>query len=204
MTMQKKIIGVVCTALFLSGAFGVMLYANSSKPSTRTGIAGASLIYDPSDNRQVVGAYHDIFTGKVLQKQEPTSYDAIPQTQYLVEVVDNIKGTLNGKVIVSQLDGLVFTDEGKKPPILQVGSAYLFATRENPDTGWNVLSAHPSGVKLLSEDRNLSVDTLLKLSKEDPRVKELREAYPQEIIPSADLVSGNARNSYQDLQKKSE
>lgn len=200
--MRNKTIGVAIAVLIVSGVFGVMLYTDSGKPSISPGMADASLIYDPSDNRQVVGAHHNIFTGKVLQKLEPTSYDAIPQTQYLVEVADNIKGTLSGEVIVSQLDGLVFSDEGKKPPILQVGSAYLFATRENPDTGWNVLSAHPSGIKLLSEDKNMSSGGLLELSKSDLRVNELREAYPQEIIPSADLASGNVRNAYQDLQKK--
>lgn len=202
MTMQKKTIGIAIVAFFVLGIFGVMMYKNSNKPHIYTRMADADLIYNPSDNRQVVGAYHNIFTGKVLQKLEPVPYDAISQSQYLVEVADNIKGTLSGKVIVSQLDGLMFTDEEKKSPILQVGSAYLFATRENPDTGWNVLSAHPSGIKLLSEDKNMGVGGLLELSENDPRVKELREAYPQEIIPAADLASGNVRNAYQDLQKK--
>lgn len=205
MTIQKKITGMVFVALFVLGVSGVALYTVINKPNKPTGTGDASLIYDPSDNRQVVGAHHNIFTGKVLQKLEPSSYDAIAQTQYLVEVVENIKGSLSGKVAVSQLDGLMFADdEGKKPPVLEVGSAYVFATRENPKTGWNVLSAHPSGIKLLSEDKSLNTDKLFELSKNDPGVNELREAYPQEIIPPADLVSGNVRNAYRDLPKEVE
>lgn len=202
MVIQKRIVGIMLAALLGLGVFSVGLYTFAYKQNKPTGAGEASLIYDPSDNKQVVGAYHNIFTGKVLQKLEPSSYDAIPQSQYFVEVIENIKGSLTGKVVVSQLDGLMFSDEGKKPFILQVGSAYLFATRENPEMGWNVLSAHPSGIKLISEDKNLSQEKLFELSKNDPRVNELREAYPLEIIPSADLKSGNVRNAYQDLPKE--
>ena len=188
--------------LFVLGVSCAVLYTFIHKQNKPTGTGQVSLIYDPTDNKQVVGAYHNIFTGKVLQKLEPSSYDAIPQSQYFVEVIENIKGSLMGKVVVSQLDGLMFNGEGKKPPTLQAGSAYFFATRENPEMGWNVLSAHPSGIKLISEDKNLSQEKLFELSKNDPRVNELREAYPLEIIPSADLKSGNVRNAYQDLPKE--
>ncbi len=78
MTIQKKITGMVFVALFVLGVSGVALYTVINKPNKPTGTGDASLIYDPSDNRQVVGAHHNIFTGKVLQKLEPKTVHLPP------------------------------------------------------------------------------------------------------------------------------
>ncbi len=171
-----------------------------------------SLIYNPANDREVVGAFHNVFTGKVIKSLGSTSYDAIPQQQFQVEVAYNIKGNLHGVVIVSQLggykDGMLYrlntkgelsaVDESRNADeldaTLQVGSTYLFATRLDSEMNWHLVSSDPSGMKLLSDDSDLDIDKIIELSKLDERVNELKEAYKTEIIPLTDKRRGNAPN----------
>jgi hypothetical protein len=174
-----------------------------------------SLIYNPANDREVVGAFNNVFTGKVIKSLGSTPYDAIPQQQFQVEVAYNVKGKLSGVITVSQLggykDGALYllnkngelttaigdrsTDE--LDATLKVGSTYLFATRLNSKMNWHLVSSDPSGITLLSDDSTLDKDRIIELSKKDQRVNELKEAYKMEIVPLTDERRGNVPNRYQ-------
>lgn len=194
--MQKnKLLGIGALALtMITGGVGLYVM-NSSSVVAPTGF-DARLIYDPTNDRQVVGAHQNVFTGKVVKDLGSTAYDAVPQNQYAIEVVYNIKGDLKGVVTVSQIgsfkeDGsFVSLDEEGQQVTLNVGTTYVFATRYNTDMNWHVLSPHSSGIHVLSKDASLSSSQMLQLSRQDQRVAELEAAYKDEIIPVVDRRSG--------------
>lgn len=164
---------------------------------------------DYSDNRNLVGGAHNIFIGTVTEQTGTKARSVHPETQFEVEVIDNIKGGLKGKTIVNQLggykDGKLYVSEGdmykeesEKESLLQIGSTYLFTTRYNPNENWNTLLSYPSANKLLTS-REQDSENLRELAREDDRVNELKEAYPNEVLIKADVVSGNAHNSFKDI-----
>lgn len=190
---------------------GVGLYTNVIKlPLTNT----ISLMYDVdySDERILVGASHNVFVGKVIRKIGNKSDTDTPKTQFEVEVIHNIKGKLEGVVIVDQTggyeNGILYlvhggdvvapADDGDTDAdsLLEPGVAYLFATRYNEQRGWYTVSAPPYDKKLFSRDKTLKKSQLEILAKNDKTVLEFEEAYRNEIPYDADVKNNNAKNSY--------
>lgn len=217
MFKKNQFIIVWLLIIFIVGVPIIYLAINNKQKEEKIKF---SLIYNPENDREVVGAFHNVFTGKVVKNLGSAPYDAIPQQQFQVEVLYNVKGNLSGIVTVSQLggykDGAFYrlntkgelsvanddyaTDE--YDATLQVGSTYIFATRLNSEMNWHLVSSDPSGLKLLSDDTYLDTDRLIELSKQDERVNELKEAYKEEIIPLTDERSGIVPNRYQDIADK--
>lgn len=126
-------------AAFLVSGFAA-LWAGDTRPTAGSApiYAHPSWAYDVSDDRYLVGAASNVFTGVVLSKDvgAPEVPDGdvdagYPTTLAKVHVHDNIKGVLSGTVIVSQLggrhtDGSVLLFEGDT--LLMVGQEYLFIT----------------------------------------------------------------------------
>jgi Matrixin len=98
-------------------------------------------VADFSDPRQLVSAVDNVFVGRVVAQQGTTILDDEPETQFEVEVLENIKGSLRGQVIVNQEGGTdgdqVVVVEGDKP--LRFGQVYLFATAQYAERGWHTL-----------------------------------------------------------------
>jgi len=96
---------------------------------------------DFTDDRRLVGAVDNVFVGHVIAQVGTTPSEDVPETQFAVEVVETVKGTLRGKVIVNQEGGM----QGDAPilfdhdPLLKSGATYLFATRLYKETGWQTL-----------------------------------------------------------------
>jgi hypothetical protein len=92
-------------------------------------------------DRRLVGAVDNVFVGHVIAQVGTTPSGDVPETQFAVEVVESIKGTLRGKVIVNQEGGM----QGVAPilfdhdPLLKPGATYLFATRLYKETSWQTL-----------------------------------------------------------------
>lgn len=120
-----------------------------------TSYGQVDFIVDVTDDRALVGAVDNVFIGKVIAQTgnksntvPPEAGDIpgfSPQTQFSVEVLENIKGSLNGIITVSQYGGyaeksgvnqLVLT-EGDK--LLEPGKTYLFAAGVNKVDGWYTL-----------------------------------------------------------------
>lgn len=105
----------------------------------------ASFAIDVTDDNKLVGAAHNVFVGKVIDQTGTKTDRSSPQTQFSVEILENIKGNLTGIVTVNQGGGyeniggqnyLILT-EGDK--LIEPGKTYLFVTRVS-DGGWHTFA----------------------------------------------------------------
>lgn len=101
----------------------------------------ADSVIDTSDPKQVVGFSDNVFLGKVIKRIGTKNLGNYPETQFEVEVLDNIKGEVKGTIIVNQAGGFegdeLFLMEGDKQLI--DGKTYLFATKYLPDEDWHTV-----------------------------------------------------------------
>lgn len=138
---QVKLLVIGGLALALAAVAATAPVGNLAGTSGAPSQVEAVYITDFGDDRRLVGAVDNVFVGQVVAQAGTTVFAEVPETQFQVEVLENIKGSLGGKVIVNQeggLDGdqlvLVAGDSFLKP-----GQTCLFATRVYKDKGWNTL-----------------------------------------------------------------
>lgn len=170
-----------------------------------------STLFDFSDDRVLMGASQNVFVGKVIKQVGTKSFGAtFPETQFLVEVVSNLKGNLNGEVAINQPGGyrngtLTIMDDGDphvssngKGYLFAPGSTYLFATRYSKKNNiYGVSSSYTW--KLISTNKTLTTNQLRTLSVGSERVKKLQTVYPNEILSPFDVEAHNTANSFQSL-----
>lgn len=133
--------------------------ASQPEPSASTAQMHGAYAFEAQDKKALVGASQNVFVGRVLEKVgaegEPDDVsvpgvDAIssPATQFSVEVIESIKGNLDGTVTVSQHGGngpngqAVFLEED---PLFEPGSVYVIATNPHSRDGWQQVMAQPFG-----------------------------------------------------------
>jgi len=169
---------------------------------------------DFSDDKKLVGAAHNIFVGTVVkQKSLDQDIKSSPKTQYDVEVIESIKGGLNGMITVNQnggyRDGVLYVvNDGDtvlpikevKDYLLQPGTTYLFMTRYNTEKNWHNMNLYPESYGVITKE-NLPQVELKVLVGQNKRVQELRAVYPNEILLDADIKNNNALNSYRSTQE---
>ncbi|MCE9548793.1 hypothetical protein K8Q98_00095 [Candidatus Nomurabacteria bacterium] len=168
-------------------------------------------VADFSNDEVLVGASHNIFVGKIVGQAGSKERGIGPETQLQVEVIENIKGKLEGQVTVSQQggykDGILYVvgegrdalkKDGENSFLLKEGSTYLLATRYNEKENWHTLNSFPSASKLITS-KNISGKELRNIARSDPRVNQLKQAYPYEVLLEADIKSGKTLNSYKSL-----
>lgn len=183
------------------------------KTGYQTMIMHPIYLEDFSDDRVLVGASHNIFVGKVIRQISDKTNALLPQTQYEVQIISNIKGKLDGTVIVNQdggykngvlyiLDSDVLKQENDENYLLKPGLTYLLATRYSPKNSWYNLNSYSGSHTIISQDKNLSMDQLQILVKNNERVTGLKDAYPQEILSDSDIKNGGTLNNYNSLNKK--
>ncbi len=159
--------------------------------------------FDVNDERQLVGSASNVFLGRVDRQvgneelqiaDDPESN--IGQTQFSVEVLDNIKGDLAGTVTVSQKGGYqeYVADRGPQKgervrelvqfeddPLLEPGQEVLFVTNYDPENDWYyIVGANRGAVRINgTEQRKDVVERFKKAKKEqvDP-MKKLAEEGP--------------------------
>ena len=160
--------------------------------------------FDVNDERQLVGSASNVFLGRVDRQvgneglrvagdPEPN----IAQTQFSVEVLDNIKGDLAGTVTVSQKGGYqeYVADRGPQKgkrvrelvqseddPLLEPGQEVLFVTNYDPQNDWYyTVGANRGAVRIKgTEQRKDVVERFKKAKKEqvDPMKKLAEEGPP--------------------------
>lgn len=191
-------------AILIVGFILVWKYSFVSKNITIHSIGIDDAYVDNfSDDRILMGASHDVFIGKVIAQTSNEPENVMAQTQFSVQVISNIKGNLDGTVIVNQQGGydkngtFYYVEDGS--PMLQVGETYLLVTRFSQAHKWYTLNSFPTASELISADNSLSGDRLRALSKNNIRVKQLEAAYPNEILLSADIKNNDTLNSYKSL-----
>lgn len=214
-----KIVGIL--ALMMVVGFGYHVYwAQSKLPLTSQNSTGSIAIVKSmphssaavgmaveyaanfSNDKVLMGASHDVFVGRVLEKLGTKELGIGPETQFRVQIILNIKGSLHGTVTVDQQggyeNGVLYYVQGGAP-FLKPGVTYLLATRYNAQENWYTLNPSVSGSQFILDDNGLSIDKLRAWAQNDLRVKKLQEAYPNEVLLDADIKSNNAINSYQSL-----
>lgn len=146
--LTKIKIGIIFVVL--AGLIGTgFLLVQTSKIS----YAQMDFIVDVTDDRALVGAVDNVFIGKVIAQTGNKSNTVpagkasgfSPQTQFEVEVQENIKGNINGTITVSQYGGYeeksgvnqLVLIEGDK--LLEPGKTYLFAAGANDIDKWYTL-----------------------------------------------------------------
>jgi hypothetical protein len=109
------------------------------------GTADVVYVTDVGDDRRLAGLVDNLFTGRVVAQVGTRSLDPdndLPETQYKVQVIKSIKGSLQGEVTVNQMGGYLGANElilVEEDPLLQPGRTYLFATRLHQEMGWHTL-----------------------------------------------------------------
>ncbi|MBI5733217.1 hypothetical protein HY967_04715 [Candidatus Jorgensenbacteria bacterium] len=165
-----------------------------------------------ADDRILLGGSHNVFVAKIIKQIGNKTQGSTPKTQFEAEVISNIKGHLQGKVIVDQFggyrDGILYvfiedipvvSDAPGAGYLLQPGSTYLLATRSKADDDWHVVNSFPNVTTLISQNQNLTTTQLKTLSENNPKARQLLQAYPNEILLNIDISRNNTRNSYQSL-----
>lgn len=175
----------------------------------------AQFAADYSDDRILMGASHNVFVGKVVKQIGNKDRGSGPETQYEVEIVENIKGDLQGVITVNQAggykDGVLYVmDDGsdhgseskKESNLLHPGSTYLLATRYSNKYGWYTVNSHVNASKLITTDASKEKNELADLAVQDEKLQKLKIAYENEILIEADIKSNNTRNSYTSVQER--
>lgn len=175
---------------------------------------------DFSDDKILMGGFHNVFVGKVMT-QTGTHYrlpdmNAGLETQNSVHIIENIKGELTGDVIVAQAGGIdngkiiamegdveAMTRDGSVSPLLQPGSTYILATRGDGTEGYYMLGSNQYAKKLISSNTNENDAALATLADNNPRMKSLKSAYAEETPMKEDVIRGTTHNSFQSLDTKS-
>lgn len=204
MTKIFNLKNVTIGSLLLVTIFGIGLYTNMIKlPIGKEINSDALYVTDFSDDRKLMGSSHNVFVGKIIKQVGNEDIGIGPVTQFEVEVIGNIKGDLNGTVVILQQigyeNGILHAPHGGS--LMQPGETYLLATRNSDGQGWYYVNPHPNGSKLISRDATLDKIQLQNLAKNDEKTMKLQEAYKNEILLVEDVEQNNTRNSYQSLQK---
>lgn len=107
------------------------------------GTVTTSAVTDVSDPRRLAGVTHNVFVGRVIAEIGVRDRSGMPETEFSVEVIEDIKGTLASPATVNQQGGSV---PGALAPVvvdgdaaLVVGREYLFATRVGGGGAWHTL-----------------------------------------------------------------
>lgn len=134
--------GVVTLILVILLA-SYVVYLTNINPSSPDKIVytNPSFVTDVSDDRKLTGIAQNVFIGEVKAQVGNKKLNSHPESQFKVEVIQNIKGSLKGTVTVNQQAGF---DDGtlmlfKGDSLLEVGKTYLFATLFNQEQNWYTL-----------------------------------------------------------------
>ncbi len=134
-------IGPAIAVSLAVGIFALNYFTNDSPENPIIKTIEYSNTFDLADTRQLVGWSDNVFIGKVLEQSGTKSLDGIPETQFKVEVTDQIKGELDGTVIVNQQGGYedkeLILVEGDQ--LLKDGQLYLFVTKHLKEESWHTL-----------------------------------------------------------------
>lgn len=139
MKTAAKLIAGGAVALLAVGVFAGLPLVK--KQLTAGAYVAVDHVGDFSDDRQLVGAVQNVFVGKVVEQAGTKALGKLPETQFHVEVVENIKGELSGTVLVNQQGGykddqLILMEHDK---LLKPGKTYVFATRHLESENWHTV-----------------------------------------------------------------
>ncbi|MDB5245211.1 MAG: hypothetical protein JWN90_316 [Parcubacteria group bacterium] len=174
--------------------------------SPKVRYADAQYAADFSNDQILMGASHNVFIAKIIEKVSTNASSGMPETQFKAEIIENIKGNLTGTITINQVGGykndyLYLPDESGMG-LLKTGTTYLLATRYYKDKDWYTVNPYPSASKVINDSSQATSKQLRLIADSDPRVRELKAAYPNEILLEADVLRNDTINSFESLQDK--
>lgn len=131
--LYKNKLAVICLSIILM--IGLCFAVNNMihRSSSKTIVMNPSYIADFSDDTVLIGFSQNTFIGEVVSTKGSKKLGVIPETQFNVKVIENIKGNLSGTIVVNQeggyLNNTLYVMENDV--LLETGKIYLFATRYN-------------------------------------------------------------------------
>ncbi|MFS0862201.1 hypothetical protein [Fredinandcohnia sp. 179-A 10B2 NHS] len=172
-TSKRKwsyMIGPVVAASIALGILGTSYFSNTPPENPIIKTMEANTVIDITNPREVVGFADNVFLGKVIKQVDTKSLSGYPETQFEVEVLDNIKGELEGTVKVNQQGGYdgdyLFLMEDDK--LIEAGQTYLFATRYLKDENWHTLIPVGGDIPFTGdEEKNEIIETYQQAFKEE-------------------------------------
>lgn len=108
-------------------------------------------VFDRTDDKELAGASHNVFFGTVTSKIGQTNERRWLETQFKVDVLENLKGSLEGTVTVNQ-EGGEYSDGSahrvRGDTMIEAGQTYLFATRHDVADDWHTIVPEYGNLKL--------------------------------------------------------
>ena len=131
MLLLAVAVGFAVVAGLLAWRFAPAPWFQDATDEVSIGLASYAI--DPTDDRKLVGFASDVFFGRVTENMGQIMAHRFPRSRFKVEVLEVLKGTLSGTVIVTQ-DGGVFEDGASfrmkgDLELLETGATYLLAVK---------------------------------------------------------------------------
>lgn len=147
----------LAAALALSFAGHELLTNNSENPTIKT--VEYTNTFDISNPNKLVGWSDSVFIGKVVEQTGTKSLDGFPETQFNVEVIESIKGNLNGTVTVNQQGGYAGNQLTliEDDTLLKKGKSYLFVTKYLEQENWHTLVPVYGNIEIQNEAHKLEL-----------------------------------------------
>lgn len=170
---KKKWTYVVGPILAASMAFGLMVpgMTNKAPENAIVKMIDTDTVIDVDNPREVVGFSDNVFLGKVIKKTGKKSLSGYPETQFEVQVYENIKGELKGDIKINQSGGydgkyLFLMEEDE---LLVEGQTYLFATRYLKEEDWHTIVPSGGSIEYNTEKEKVNL------------IEKYKKAYEEEI-----------------------
>lgn len=178
----------VCAALI-----SVAGCSASNEPETPGSQPPTTVFVDPSyetditDQRKLAGDVDAVFVGTVMEQTGTKTRGVMPETQFRVNVVEVLKGDVNGDVTVNQQGG-IHTESGDLllmagDELITAGNSYLFAVKHSPQESWYTLVPGVGDIPLAAADVQLmeNSENSRSDSPEPPEVAQMRDSIANEI-----------------------
>lgn len=201
--MKKNIKRISISILTLGLILGAGLHTNIIKlPFVER--SHPQYVANFNDDKVLLGASHNVFVAKITKINGNDLSDDIPSTKYKAQILDNVKGNLEGTVIIQQLagykNGILNIAEGDS--LMEEGKTYILFTRYNKNANCYTVITHPNGKHEI--EYNESEKSLSANKDTNKKIMKFKEAYKNEILLDADVKNKNTRNSYKSLNKNNE
>ncbi|NHC41343.1 hypothetical protein G6549_15395 [Bacillus sp. MM2020_1] len=124
---------------------------------------------DFQDKQKLVQAVDHIFIGEVIREVGDEKNAGNPNTQFLVRITQNIKGTLLGDITVNQ-NGGYYKENGKlyllsyeKTPLLKKDKMYLFYLTKTNKGYFEMMPKYGSVLLNNEEEKLKQIDSIRKI-----------------------------------------
>ena len=157
--LMKKLTMIIILSLLGMGIFSIKYFTTLLDSRDSAIIVNKPYHFkdDYQDKQKLVKAVDNIFIGEVIREIGNEEYTGKPNTQFLVRITQNIKGSLLGDITINQ-EGGYYKKNGnlylltyEKSPLLKKNQMYLFAVTATKKGYFEMMPKY-GGVLLDNED----------------------------------------------------